>query len=144
MTIVCGYFCWQPGPNLSLLQLKQNLVAKVIELSKEKDKRLLKMQELCDAEHAVCDRLKATPKISMSVDSVPTTKQLEDFEAHVNYLKAKVVSLSYFSLSAFWETENIELVTELKSGDHFDMDHFHRPLSNRPFHVTSSFDMYSS
>lgn len=83
-----------------MLQLKENLVAKVNELSKDKDKRLEKMRELHDAEHAMCDRLKTMPKISLSVDFVPTNKQLEDFEAHVKSLQAKVVSLSLFCLSA--------------------------------------------
>lgn len=83
-----------------MLQLKENLVTKVTELSKEKNKRLEKMRELCDAEHAMCDRLKTTPKISLFVDSVPTTQQLEDFEVHVKSLQAKVVSLSLFRLSA--------------------------------------------
>lgn len=132
---------YQPDQSLSLLQLKENLVTKVMELSKEKDKRLEKMRELCDAEHAMCDRLKTTPKISLIVDSVPTTKQLEDFDVHVKSLQAKVMdrmqTLEQFKEDVRVLLDELDLSPEtafehdvIKTGDTFvlsdeNMQHLH-------------------
>lgn len=76
-------------PEFSLLHLKENLEQKVTELHMEKESRILKLHMLVKDEGKLCKKLNIPAKTTY--DSVPTIKQLEDFQLEVKNMETKVV-----------------------------------------------------